>query len=75
MMIQFLIAAFGLTSIYFAMGHNPRLRRWAPIIGLMGQPFWAIFAWQSEGWGLAVLVAAYTLVYIEGIRMQWGRRP
>lgn len=72
-MIQFLLAAFGLTSIYFAMGHNPTLRRWAPVIGLTGQPFWAIFAWQSEGWGLAVLVAAYTLVYIQGIRMQWGR--
>lgn len=72
-MIQFFLAAFGLTSIYFAMGHNARLRRWAPIIGLAGQPFWAIFAWQSGGWGLGLLVAAYTLVYIQGIRMQWGR--
>jgi hypothetical protein len=72
--IQFFLAAFGLTSIYFAMGHNVTLRRWAPVIGLAGQPFWAVFAWQSEGWGLAILVAAYTLVYIQGIRMQWGRK-
>lgn len=73
-MIQLLLAAFGLTSIYFAMGHNPTLRCWAPVIGLAGQPFWAIFAWQSEGWGLGVLVAAYTLVYIKGIFMQWRRQ-
>lgn len=73
-MIQFFLAAFGLTSIYFAMGHNPTRRRWAPIIGLAGQPFWAVFAWQSEGWGLAILVTAYTLVYIQGIRMQWGNK-
>lgn len=73
-MIQFFLAAFGLTSIYFAMGHNPTLRRWAPIIGLAGQPFWFIFAWQAQGWGLMVLVAAYTLVYIRGIWMQWRKQ-
>lgn len=72
-MNQFLMALFGLTSIYCAMGNNPRLRKFAPIIGLAGQPFWAWFAWQSDGWGLAVLVAAYTLVYIRGIRVQWGK--
>lgn len=73
-MIQFFLAAFGLTSIYFAMGHNSILRRWAPIIGLAGQPFWFAFAWQSQGWGLMVLVAAYTSVYIRGIWMQWGKQ-
>ena len=70
-MIQFLIAIFGLTSIYFAMGHNQRLRKWAPVIGLAGQPFWAYFAWQTGGWGLAALVLAYTLVYINAIRAHW----
>lgn len=40
----------------------------------MIQFFLAAFAWQSGGWGLGLLVAAYTLVYIKGIQMQWGRR-
>ena len=70
-MTQLFIALFGLTSLSFAMGHNPILRKWAPIIGLCGQPFWAFFAWQTQGWGLGVLVVAYSLVYINGIRVQW----
>lgn len=73
-MIQFLMALFGLTSIYCAMGNNARLRKWAPIIGLAGQPAWFWFAWQSQAWGLSLLVAAYSLVYVHGIRVQWGQK-
>ena len=70
-MTQFFMAVFGLCSIYMAMGNNPRLRKWAPVVGLAGQPFWAVFAWQSQGLGLAVLVLAYSAVYGRGIVVQW----
>ena len=73
MINQFLIAIFGLTSIYFAMGKNPTMRKYAPIIGLAGQPFWGYFAYKSDGWGIGLLVMAYTLVYINGIRVQWSQ--
>jgi len=66
-MTQLFLALFGLTSMAFALSNGPRRRAWAPIIGLMGQPFWAAFAYQSGGWGLGVLVAAYTAVYIRAI--------
>ena len=65
------MAAFGLTAMYLAMGNHPAGRKWAPVIGLAGQPFWAYFAWQTQGWGLAVLVVAYSAVYIRGIFLQW----
>lgn len=71
-MTQLFIALFGLTSIWMAMGNDTRLRKWAPIVGLAGQPFWAMFAWQSGAWGLGLLVVAYTLVYANGVRVQWG---
>jgi len=71
-MTQFIMALFGLTSIYCAMGNNPCLRKWAPVIGLAGQPAWGWFAWQSQAWGLGLLVLAYTLVYIRGAWVQWG---
>jgi hypothetical protein len=70
-MIQILIALFGLTSIWLAMGHNPTGRKWAPVIGLAGQPFWLAFAIDSAAFGLLVLVAAYTVVYVHGIYVQW----
>ena len=72
-MNQILIACFGLTAMFCATGNNPTLRRYAPIIGLCGQPAWAWFAWQTQAWGLAVICVAYTLVYIQGIRVQWGK--
>lgn len=71
-MTQLFIALFGLTSIWLAMGNNATGRKWAPLIGLAGQPFWFAFAWQSDAWGLLVLVGAYTLVYMRGALLQWG---
>jgi hypothetical protein len=70
-MIQILIALFGLTSIWLAMGHNPTGRKWAPVIGLAGQPFWLVFAMDAAAWGLLALVAAYTAVYLRGVYVQW----
>lgn len=70
-MTQLFIALFGLTSIWMAMGHDARLRKWAPLVGLAGQPFWGLFAWQTGGWGLGVLVVAYTVVYARGAWVQW----
>lgn len=73
-MIQLLLALFGLTSIWLAMGRNVRGRKWAPVIGLFGQPFWFLFALDAGAWGLMALVAAYTVVYLRGILLQWGPR-
>lgn len=66
-MTQFLMAMFGLSAMALALSPRPDRRAWAPVAGLMGQPFWAAFAYQSGGWGLGLLVAAYTLVYIRAI--------
>lgn len=70
-MIQLALAAFGLTALAMAMSHNPRARRWAPIIGLCGQPFWVLFALQADACGLLALSTAYSLVYAHGAWMQW----
>lgn len=74
-MTQLLIALFGLSSIWLAMGNNPAGRRWAPIIGLAGQPFWFAFAIDAGAWGLLALVAAYSVVYLRGIYVQWWEAP
>jgi hypothetical protein len=75
-LVQLGIASFGLTAIWWAMGNSPRLRRWAPVVGLVGQVFWFTFAWLShrkgvDVRGLLVLCMAYTAVYVNGIFVQW----
>lgn len=72
-LIQCALALFGLTAMFMATGHNIRARRWAPIVGLCGQPFWLAFAWRSDAWGLLILSLAYSCVYVRGILVQWGK--
>lgn len=74
MIIQLVLAVFGLSAMWMSMGHNPRARRWAPVVGLAGQPAWLWFAWQAGAWGLFVLSIAYSVVYVRGVLLQW-RRP
>ena len=73
-MIQLFIALFGLSSVWMATGTNARARRWAPVVGLCGQPFWAAYALETKGWGLGLLVVAYTVVYVRGAVVQWKGR-
>ena len=73
-MIQIALAFFGLTAMFMAMGHNARARRWAPVVGLCGQPFWIVFALQSSAWGLLALSLAYSAVYVRGAWVQWRAR-
>jgi hypothetical protein len=71
MITQFALAFFGLTALYMATGTNASARRWAPIVGLCGQPAWLYFAYEVSAWGLMLLSLAYTLVYIRGAWIQW----
>ncbi len=66
-MTRFLMALFGLSAMALALSPRPTRRAWAPVVGLMGQPAWSFFAYQTGGWGLGLLVAAYTVVYVRAI--------
>ena len=70
-MTQLAIALFGLTALLFAMGRHPGRRKWAPVIGLIGQPFWFMATVPTGQWGMVALVGAYTVVYIYGIINNW----
>lgn len=66
-MNQIFIALFGLSAVYMAMvSESTAARRWAPVVGLAGQPFW-LYATGSEGqWGMFALCCAYTVIYLRG---------
>lgn len=71
-MTQIALAVFGLAALWMATGRNETARRWAPAVGLCGQPFWIAFAVSAEAWGLLVLSLAYTAVYVRAAWVQWG---
>jgi len=70
-LVQIALAGFGLTAMWLAMGRSTKGRKFAPIIGLLGQPFWLIFSCQSQAWGLMLLSVAWSFVYMRGIAVQW----
>jgi hypothetical protein len=71
--VQAGLAVFGIASLFMAMGHDERARRWAPLVGLAGQPFWLIFASRTNAWGLMFTIAAFSAVYAHGAWRQWKR--
>lgn len=68
------LAVFGLSAAWMSMGRSPRQRRWAPVVGLVGQPFWLAFAIHARAYGLLAVSIVFTLVYLRGVLVQW-RRP
>lgn len=67
------LAVFGLSALWMAMSTSAAQQKWAPVMGLAGQVFWSLYAWQKQSWGIAVLVVAYTIVYTRGAWMKWIR--
>lgn len=63
MITQLFIALFGLTALYLSLNGGDRARRWAPFIGLAGQPFWLSATFGAGQPGMAILCLAYTMVY------------
>lgn len=66
-MNQILLAAFGLLAVYMSMvSIRPTHRRWAPVVGLCGQPFWLYATITAGQWGMVALCCAYTALYARG---------
>lgn len=74
MIVQLLIAALGLSSVYMSllMPEGSWARKLAPVVGISGQPLWFYVTWSAKQWGMLVLSLAYTLVYVAAIYRQWG---
>ncbi len=70
-MIQIALAVCGLTAMFLALSEQPGRRKWAPLVGLAGQPFWFMATIPTEQWGMVALCVAYSGLYIRGIALQW----
>lgn len=74
MIEQIGIAVAGVTAITLSQSTDPDHRRWAPIVGLIGQPFWFYAAIASQQWGVFIVCCLYTGAWASGIYNHWVRR-
>jgi len=76
---QYFIALFGLSAVYLSMvSKDEKHKHFAPIVGLLGQPFWLYVTAHANQWGMFALCCAYTALYAKGawqnihiIRASW----
>lgn len=74
MIEQTFIAICGVLSIWLSQAPTTGHRRWAPVIGLIAQPFWLLAAWKAEQWGIAALTLVYAAGWMRGLRTYWWPR-
>ena len=70
---QYILGLLGVTAILLAQETDEKCRKWAPIFGLLSQPFFFYTAWIHGQWGLFALSAFYTLAWLRGIKAYWIR--
>ena len=72
---QAFIAILGVSAVALTQDKNPRIRRWASVLGLVSQPFWFYSAWAAHQWGLLALCGLYTTVWSKGFYAAWIKPP
>ena len=68
---QLMIACTGMVAIYLTQQNNQELKKYAPILGLIGQPFWYYTTLMNEQYGIFVLTLGYTYLWGLGLYNSW----
>ena len=63
---QVLIAIFGVGALFMQYSASATLRRYAPLVGLAGQPAWIYVAYTEAKWGMLVVTLLYTGGWLKG---------
>jgi len=71
MFTQIAIAFTGIIAIWLTQQSNEKLKKYACLFGICGQPFWFYSAYTAEQWGILGLTFFYTYIWILGIRNNW----
>ncbi|MBD8148909.1 hypothetical protein IFT37_09070 [Pseudomonas fluorescens] len=76
MIAQIMIAALGVVAIWFSQSKRLKVRRYACLFGMAGQPFWFWSSINAGQWGIVLLSCFYTVAWAKGIKTHWiDRKP
>jgi hypothetical protein len=70
-LVQTMIALTGSVAVWLTQDADPRRRRWACIVGMIGQPFWIYMSWTIGTWGVFLTSLLYTYAWARGIHLHW----
>lgn len=69
--IQLTIMFTGVIAVWLSLCKADRVRRWGPVFGLAGQPFWVALFWKSDQHIMLGICALYTFTWARGFWMFW----
>ena len=70
---QSMIMLTGVLAAWINQDPRHRVRRWACLIGLVGQPFWLYANLRAAQWGMFVVTLGYTAAFLRGVHVSWLR--
>jgi hypothetical protein len=70
-MEQIAIALTGAVAIWLSQQSNDRLKKYACLLGIIGQPFWFYATFKAEQWGIFALSFFYTYSWFVGFKNNW----
>jgi hypothetical protein len=71
MIEQIAIALFSVSAVFLSQCESMKLRKWASVMGLIGQPFWFYAAWTAGQFGIFALCFLYTFAWGKGFYTHW----
>lgn len=73
-MEQIAIALTGGIAIWLSQQHRENWKKYASILGLIGQPFWFYATYKAEQWGIFGLTFFYTYSWAVGFKNSWVKK-
>lgn len=70
-MVQFFIAVFGSLAILLTQVPHAGCKKYAPLIGLIGQPFFHYDSFIDQKWGMFFLSIVVSLSWLYGMYVSW----
>jgi len=71
---QCVIVVSGVRAIWLTHDERPVCVRWAPVIGLCGQPMWLTASYTAGQPGMFLVSLAFTVAWMRGVRKHWFKR-
>ena len=68
---QAAIVIFGVPAVFMSQSLDPASRKWAPVLGLIGQPAWAYTAYATSSYGIGIICVLYTVSWYRGFHNMW----
>lgn len=71
MIEQTIIALTELLAIFMLQSESYQKRKYAPLFGLLGQPFWFYASYIANQWGAFILCFFFTIAWLKMIKTYW----